>query len=175
MKSREGNTVSENKLHEVVERDKTHSALAMEYFKDGYNCSQSVFLAFCNEFGMDFEMALKISSSFGAGMGRLREVCGAVSGMFMVAGMVYGYTDPKDHKSKTEHYERIQQLAKEFQDNNRSIICRELLGLGTGKDSPVPELRTAEYYKKRPCVELVGMAAEIMEKYMEEHNVCNNQ
>ncbi len=102
-------------------------------------------------------------------MGRLREVCGAVTGMFMVAGMIYGYTDPKDHTSKTEHYKRIQYLAKEFEEKNHSIICKELLGLDAGKDGPVPELRTAEYYKKRPCVELVGMAADIMEKYIEEH------
>lgn len=149
--------------------EKTHSELAMAYFKEGYNCSQSVFMAFRGEYDMNVEMALKISSSFGAGMGRLREVCGAVTGMFMVAGMVYGYTDPKDHTSKTEHYKRIQYLAKEFEEKNHSIICRELLGLGAGKDSPVPELRTGEYYKKRPCLELVGMAADIMEKYLEEH------
>lgn len=158
-------------IDQVMEQEKTHSELAMAYFKEGYNCSQSVFLAFCDEYDMDFETALKISSSFGAGMGRLREVCGAVSGMFMVAGLVYGYIDPKDHKKKTEHYERIQYLAKEFEDKNRSIICRELLGLGAGKDKPEPELRTAEYYKKRPCVELVGMAAEIMERYMEENKI----
>ena len=158
------------KIDQVMEQEKTHSELAIAYFKEGYNCSQSVFLAFCDEYDMDFETALKISSSFGAGMGRLREVCGAVSGMFMVAGMVYGYSDPKDHKKKTEHYERIQYLAKEFEDKNRSIICRELLGLGTGKDKPEPELRTAEYYKKRPCAELVGIAADIMDQYIK-----NNQ
>lgn len=157
------------KLDQFIEQERTHSELAMAYFKEGYNCSQSVFLSFCDEYDMDFETAIKISSSFGAGMGRLREVCGAVSGMFMVAGLAYGYIDPKDHKKKTEHYERIQYLAKEFEDKNRSIICRELLGLGAGKDKPEPELRTAEYYKKRPCVELVGMAAEIMERYMEEN------
>ena len=158
-------------IDQVMEQEKTHSELAMAYFKEGYNCSQSVFLAFCDEYDMDFETALKISSSFGAGMGRLREVCGAVSGMFMVAGLLYGYIDPKDHKKKTEHYERIQYLAKEFEDKNRSIICRELLGIGAGKDKPEPELRTAEYYKKRPCAELVGVAAEIMERYMEENKI----
>ena len=158
-------------INQPAELEKKHSELAMAYFKEGYNCSQSVFLAFCDEYDMDFETALKISSSFGAGMGRLREVCGAVSGMFMVAGLVYGYIDPKDHKKKTEHYERIQYLAKEFEDKNRSIICRELLGLGAGKDKPEPELRTAEYYKKRPCAELVGVAAEIMERYMEENKI----
>jgi C_GCAxxG_C_C family probable redox protein len=159
------------KLNQSIEQEKTHSELAMAYFKEGYNCSQSVFLAFCDEYDMDFETAIKISSSFGAGMGRLREVCGAVTGMFMVAGLVYGYIDPKDHKKKTEHYERIQYLAKEFEDKNRSIICRELLGLEVGKDNPAPELRTAEYYKKRPCVELVGMAAKIMEQYIVENKI----
>lgn len=154
---------------ELEIEEKTRSERAMSFFKEGYNCSQSVFMAFCDEYDMDFEMALKVSSSFGAGMGRLREVCGAVSGMFMVAGMIYGYSDPKDHISKTEHYKRIQYLAKEFEEKNHSIICRELLGLGAGKDSPVPELRTAEYYKKRPCVELVGMAADIMDKYIKDN------
>lgn len=160
-----------DKCENVIEQDKTHTELAMAYFKEGYNCSQSVFLAFCDEYDMDFETAIKISSSFGAGMGRLREVCGAVSGMFMVAGLIYGYIDPKDHKKKTEHYERIQYLAKEFEDRNRSIICRELLGLGAGKDKPEPELRTAEYYKKRPCAELVGMAAELMDQYIIENKI----
>lgn len=145
---------------------KNHSQLAAELFQQGYNCSQSVFLAFCDEYGMEKDVALKLSSSFGGGMGRLREVCGAVTGMFMVAGMLYGYTNPKDQVSKTEHYQRIQQLAKEFEDENHSIICRELLGLGKGKDSPIPEVRSAEYYKKRPCVELVAMAAQIMEQYI---------
>ena len=148
---------------------KSYSEKAMENFKQGYNCSQSVFLAFQDQYFMDSETALRISSSFGGGMGRLREVCGAVSGMFMVAGMLYGYTEPKDHTSKTKHYERIQDLAREFKDRNHSIICRELLGLGAGADSPIPEFRTKEYYKKRPCVELVGMAAEIMEEYIQNH------
>ena len=146
---------------------KSCSEKAKENFKQGYNCSQSVFLAFSDFYSMDQDTALRISSSFGGGMGRLREVCGAVSGMFMVAGILYGYTDPKDHKSKTKHYERIQDLAREFKNRNHSIICRELLGLEAGPDSPVPELRTKEYYKKRPCVELVGMAAEIMEEYLQ--------
>lgn len=139
---------------------------AVELFKKGYNCSQSVFAAFCEECGMDFETALKISSSFGGGMGRLREVCGAVSGMFMVAGIKYGYIDPKDRLSKAEHYKRIQQLAEEFKKKNGSIICRELLGLSIQSESYIPEVRTEEYYKKRPCAELVGDAAEIMYEFM---------
>lgn len=138
---------------------------AMELFKQGYNCSQSVFGAFAEECGIDFETALKLSSSFGGGMARLREVCGAVSGMFMVAGMKYGYTDPKDSTAKTEHYKRIQELAAEFKEKNKSIVCRELLGLSVKSEIYIPEERTAEYYKKRPCAELVGDAAEIIDKY----------
>lgn len=140
-----------------------HSQRAMELFKQGYNCAQSVFAAFCEDLGIDFETALKLSSSFGGGMGRLREVCGAVSGMFAIAGMKYGYTDPEDYKAKTSHYRLIQDLASRFKAENRSIICRELLGQGAGSDSPDSELRTNEYYKKRPCAELVGCAAGIIE------------
>ncbi|OOP72095.1 C-GCAxxG-C-C family protein [Clostridium beijerinckii] len=139
---------------------------AMELFKQGYNCSQSVFGAFCDECDMDFETALKLSSSFGGGMGRLREVCGAVSGMFMVAGMKYGYTDPMDYASKAEHYKRIQELAEQFKEKNGSIVCRELLGLSTQKESYIPEERTAEYYKKRPCAEIIGDAAEIIYEFI---------
>mgnify|MGYP003592100001 CR=1 FL=1 len=156
-------------IQDLRKSDKAESAIG--YFKEGYSCSQSVLLAFCEEYGLDKETAVKLSSSFGAGMGRLREVCGAVSGMFMVAGLAYGYTDPKDHIGKSEHYERIQYLAREFEEKNHSIICRELLGSGAGKDNPEPEKRTAEYYQKRPCADLVGMAAEIMEKYLEDHKV----
>lgn len=137
---------------------------AMELFKQGYNCAQAVFAAFCGDMGMDFETALKLSSSFGGGMGRLREVCGAVSGMFAAAGMKYGYTDPKDSKAKAAHYKLIRELAAQFKAENHSIICRELLGLDAGPDSPVPELRTDEYYTKRPCAELVGCAARLMEE-----------
>lgn len=141
-----------------------HSQKAMELFMQGYNCSQSVFATFYENLGIDFETALKISSSFGGGMGRLREVCGAVSGMFMVAGLKYGYTNPKDNKAKMAHYKLIQELAAQFKAENHSIICRELLGLAAGPDNYVPELRTNEYYKKRPCSELVGCAARIMEE-----------
>lgn len=141
---------------------------AMKLFKEGYNCSQSVFLAFEDLHGIEKQKALMLSSSFGGGMGRLREVCGAVSGMFLVAGCLYGYSDPKDYEAKKTHYERIQLLAKEFEKKNGSIVCRSLLGLSEGKDIPSPEKRTDEYYKKRPCGELVGMAAAIMEEYISE-------
>jgi len=114
--------------------------------------------------GVDFDTALKIASSFGGGMGRLREVCGAVSGMFMVAGMKYGGTDPTDQGAKAEHYKLIQALAKRFEKENGSIICRELLGLAVKNDDPQPEVRTEKYYKKRPCMELVERAAKILDE-----------
>lgn len=144
---------------------------AMDLFKEGYNCSQAVFLAFEDKLHIDRNVALKLSSSLGGGMGRLREVCGAVSGMFLVAGVLYGYDDPKDYDKKTEHYARIQQLAKEFETLNDSIICRDLLGLGKEKEGPAPDRRTDEYYKKRPCAELVGIAAAIMEQYILDNTI----
>lgn len=147
----------------------SYAQKAMGLFKEGFNCSQSVFLAFEDKYQLDRSMALKLSSSFGGGMGRLREVCGAVSGMFMTAGLLYGYDCADDYEGKTKHYERIQQLAQAYTLTNGSIVCRELLGLGKGKDVPVPEKRTDAYYKKRPCVQLVGIAAAIMEQYIEEN------
>ena len=145
---------------------------AMDLFGQGYNCAQAVFLSFLDEMDMDETVAKKLSSSFGGGMGRLREVCGAVSGMFMVAGALYGYDSPTEAAPKSEHYARIQELAKEFEKENGSIVCRELLGLTQKKDEPTPEQRTEEYYKKRPCKELVGMAAAIMDEYMENARKC---
>ena len=153
---------------EICIEESKYAQKAMQLFKEGYNCSQAVFLAFEDKYKMEHETALMLSSSFGGGMGRLREVCGTVSGMFMVAGVLYGYSDPADKKQKTDHYKRIQELAGEFQKRNHSIVCRELLGLGHEKDHYVPEDRTKEYYKKRPCVELVGMSAAIMEQYIKE-------
>ncbi|MCI9004627.1 MAG: C_GCAxxG_C_C family protein [Lachnospiraceae bacterium] len=142
---------------------------AEDNFVNGYNCTQAVFLAFSDLYQMDTATAARLSSSFGGGMGRLREVCGAVSGMFLVAGMLYGYDMPGDLEGKKEHYARIQQLARAYEEENGSIVCRELLRLDRKRDLPVPEERTAEYYKKRPCKKLVRMAAAIMEQYIEEH------
>ena len=141
---------------------------AEELFLKGYNCAQAVAGAYAEEMGMDFDTVVKTVSSFGGGMGRLREACGTVSGMFFVAGAIYGYQDPKDIAAKKEHYERIQLLASKFKEETGSIICRELLGV-KGKDtSPAPEARTKEYYQKRPCVKMAGLAADILEKYMAE-------
>lgn len=155
---------------EINLENSPRAVAAMKYFKEGYNCAQSVVLAYADCFDADPKLLLSMSSSLGGGMGRLREVCGAVSGMFLVAGAVYGYDDPRAFEEKKVHYERIQQLAAEFKSDQGSIVCRELLGLSSGADKPTPEKRTEEYYKKRPCEQLVGMAAAIMEKYME-----NNQ
>ena len=142
---------------------------AMELFNEGYNCAQAVFLAFEDKYNIDRKTALNLSSSFGGGMGRLREVCGAVSGMFMVAGLLYGYNEPEDLEGKKIHYARIQELAKVFEEENDSIICRVLLGTGEGKDEPTPSKRTPEYYKERPCAYFVGTAAAIMEEYINHH------
>ena len=146
---------------------------AMNLFKEGYNCSQSVFLAFKDLYGIDRHTALKLSSSFGGGMGRLREVCGSVSGMFLTAGILYGYDSPKDRSSKTEHYKRIQELARSFEELNASIVCRELLGLDQKKESYGPEERTKDYYRKRPCEQIVGCAAYIMEEYIRNHPILS--
>jgi C_GCAxxG_C_C family probable redox protein len=143
-----------------------HAQTAKELFLQGYNCSQSVVAAFCDETGLDVETSLKISSSFGAGMGKLREVCGAVSGVFMVLGLLYGYSNPDDFQTKTELYERVQLLGNQFKTTNGSFICRELLGLSQKEESSVPEQRTKAYYKKRPCAELVEQAAELLDEYI---------
>lgn len=150
---------------------------AFSYFKEGYNCAQAVVLAFADLIGMDEKALARVSSSFGGGMGRLREVCGAVSGMFFVAGALYGYEEPgaAGQQEKAAHYARIQELAGEYRAVNGSIICRELLGLDTlGADQPTPELRTAEYYKKRPCGQLVMLAATILEEYIEKNAIVSN-
>lgn len=149
-----------------------YSQKAQELFKEGYNCAQAVFGAFADETGLDFETALKLSSSFGGGMGRMREVCGAVSAMFMIAGLKYGYASPTDSEAKTEHYKRIQELAKKFKDKHGTIICRELLGVDAD-DNPIPSARTPDYYASRPCEKLVKDAAEIIGEYIASCEACD--
>ncbi len=145
--------------------------MAMANFLKGYNCSQSIVLAFADMLPIDESMISKLASSFGGGMGRLREVCGSVSGMFMVAGLLYGYDGPETGQVKADHYARIQELAHRFEEKHGTIVCREMLGLSVRHDVPVPEARTAEYYKKRPCAEIIGDAAEILEQYIKENPV----
>ena len=145
----------------------TKGDIAKSLFEKGYNCAQAVFGAFAEDLGMDFDTAVKISSPFGGGMGRLREVCGTVSGMNMVLGMKYGYSDPTVTQEKTALYKEVQFLANKFKEDNGSIICRELLGLDIkGADKPAPEQRSEKYYKKRPCSELCKYAAHILEEYV---------
>ncbi|MBE7026148.1 MAG: C_GCAxxG_C_C family protein [Ruminococcaceae bacterium] len=142
---------------------------AKNLFKNGYNCAQAVMCAFCDLTGMDEKTAYTLASSFGGGLGRLREVCGAVSGMAMVAGLLYGYTKEDEPSKKAEHYALIQTLANKFKEQTGGVVCRELLN---SKDTtPTPEKRTPQYYQKRPCAELVYLAAKIMQEYIDEHEI----
>ena len=144
--------------------------IAKQNFMNGYNCSQAVLLAFCEDFGLEKETALKISEPFGGGMGRMREVCGTVTGMFMVIGLAMGNDNSKDNTTKKNVYKSVQELAAKFKEDNGSIICRELLGFQkNNKESYVPSERTNEYYKKRPCPELCRYSANMLEEYIREH------
>ena len=171
--------MEENKSMDIVEKstknetvcEKSRGDRARELFREGYNCSQAVTLAFADELearGISREMAAGLASSFGGGLGRLREVCGCVSGMALVCGALEGYTDPKAAAEKQDHYKRIQKLVTTFKDENGSYICRELLSGINSDTTPVPEARTESYYKKRPCAELAACAADILERHLEE-------
>ena len=145
-----------------------HREKAAELFVNGCNCAQAVAVAFCDVTGMDPRAAAKLSSSFGGGMGRMREVCGAVSGMLMVLGALYGYDDPGEgDRAKKAHYALVQELAGKFRERNGSIICREILKNPPSDPSPTP--RTAEFYKNRPCARLVVCAAELLDEYIAAH------
>lgn len=144
---------------------------AIQNFLEGYNCAQSVLLAFKDELDLDESTLAMLSSSFGGGMGKLREVCGAVSAMFMIAGLKYGYADPKSSQEKEAHYELIQSLAQAFKEENGTIICRELLTPKQAGEGSIPSVRTETYYKDRPCAKFVGDAAKIMHEYMKDHLV----
>ncbi len=167
----------------------TYGEKAKDNFLNGYTCAQAVLAAFQDEkwfkeSGLTPETAMKLASSFGGGMGRLREVCGAVSGMFMAFGIAHGFSAPPESQdAKADHYKCIQELAALFREENGSIVCRELLRIAPmtqnapGKSeatstvagdpyAPVPEARTAEYYKKRPCPDLCKCAADILAKYL---------
>ena len=146
-----------------------HAERAVSLFTQGYNCAQSVFVAFSDVTGMEEALAARLSSPFGGGMGRLREVCGTCSAMFMAAGILYGEGTQSDHTVKTEHYKRIQYLAEEFRKRHETIVCRDLLKGLAVTSTPTPEIRTEQYYKVRPCVKFVRTAAEILDRYLEEH------
>jgi C_GCAxxG_C_C family probable redox protein len=146
-----------------------HGMKAAELFLSGYNCSQAVVVAFSDLTGLDTQLSAKLASSFGGGMGRMREVCGAVSGMLMVAGLLYGYETPGDDVSKKAHYTRVQYLAGKFREEVGSIVCREILKNPPSDPAPTP--RTAEFYAQRPCVRMVMTAARILDEYIADHPV----
>lgn len=141
------------------------SEKAVKIFSEGYNCAQAVFAAFSEQTGISKEDALLISSAFGGGVGRLREVCGAVSGMLMAFGKLYGYCDFENKDAKAELYEQTRVLCSQFSEINGSIICREILK--TDEVGGKPQERNEQYYKERPCERCVRTAAEILEKYIE--------
>ena len=142
-----------------------HAGKAQNLFREGYNCAQAVAGAFSEELGMDPALAMRLVAGFGGGMGRLREVCGAVSGVVFVLSMKYGYSGPKDQQAKTELYRKVQAAGEAGAAENGSMICRELLQ-GQGGRGGDPSPRGESYYKKRPCVELVGCAAQIAERML---------
>ena len=160
---------------------------ARRLFKEGgYNCCQAVVLAYNDVFGIDDTMAAALSSGFGGGMGRMREVCGSVSGMVLLAGLLKPACDPSDKAARTGNYALVQEVAGEFKEMNGSIICKELLGLTGGPvaegkgihgipESPTPSDRTPEYYKKRPCEELVGISARIIGKKIKLISVISSE
>ena len=146
-----------------------HRELAAELFLSDSNCAQAVLEAFGDVTGLEKSLAAKLASSFG-GMGRMREVCGAVSGMLMVVGLLYGYDDPGENDvNKKAHYRLVQTLAGQFREEIGSIICREILSNPPSDPNPTP--RTAEFYKTRPCVRMVMTAAGILDDYIAEHPV----
>lgn len=140
---------------------------AAELFLNGYNCAQAVAVAFCDLTGMEDKMTAKLASSFGGGMGRMREVCGAVSGMLMVAGLLYGYDACDDDESKKAHYTLVQELAGRFREQTGSIVCREILK--NPPTDPAPTPRTEAYYRQRPCARMVYLATQILDTYIAEH------
>lgn len=140
---------------------------AVELFKSGYNCSQSVVGAFADMYGFTEEQAFRMSASFGGGIGRMRQTCGAACGMFLLAGLEKGAVEGKDREGKAANYALVQDLAAEFKKRNGSLICAELLGLRKPEGSSVPEARTEQYYAKRPCARMVEVAAQIWTEYLE--------
>ena len=147
-----------------------HSIYAGELFMEGSSCSQAVFLAFSDVTGIDRKLAAKIAAPFGGGIGRMREVCGAVSGMFMVLGALYGYDETaEDDTQKKQLYKDVQALAAQFREECGSIICREILKNPPSDPNPTP--RTAEFYKQRPCARMVVTAARLLDEFIAQHPI----
>lgn len=147
----------------------TRGEQAKEYFMQGYNCSQSVAMAYSDLINMDKDTIAILTGGFGGGMGRMREVCGAVSGAVFILSALNGYNNPADSEGKKALYADIQKIGNAFKNENSSIICKDLLGLtSNGFDSPIPNERNANYYKKRPCQELVKSSADILDNFIKE-------
>ncbi len=156
-------------MDKVLQDRKAEEARAL--FLQGYNCAQSVFCAFAKEYDVPETLALKLSASFGGGVGRLRNVCGAVSAMAMLAGLEEGQTLPNDPEQKRRNYQLVQRVAEKFRAEHGSIVCAELLQLRKGAPTPpAPDERTAEYYKTRPCLRLIESAARIWQAEKENRN-----
>ena len=144
-----------------------HGMKAAELFTQGYNCAQSVAAAFCDVTGLDEKTAARMASPFGGGMGRMREVCGAVSGMYLVLGWLYGYDTPGDDVSKKALYADVQAMGARFREQAGSIVCREILKTPPSDPNPTP--RTAEFYQKRPCARMCLLAGRILDDYIAAH------
>ena len=166
--SRKAEKISQRRKHsnESGEMMKSRVEEAVSRFEKGYNCSQAVFATYADLFGMDEETALKLASSMGGGMGRMREVCGAVSAMALLEGLKEGNTDPADKTAQGRTYETVRDMSDSFASENGSIICRELLGIAAREKSAAPSERTKEYYQSRPCTKLVACAARIVEEQL---------
>ena len=152
--------------HKLTQEDiEARVKRGVELFKSGYNCAQAVVGAFADLYGVPKDVALRMSASFGGGMGRMRLTCGAASGMFLLAGLENGCATTESPQKRAENYALVQELAAEFKEENGSLTCAELLGLRTGKtESPTPNARTQEYYKNRPCAMMVESACRIFAK-----------
>ena len=148
-----------------------HGEKAAELFCSGYNCAQAVTVAFCDKTGLTADQAAKLSCGFGGGIGRLREVCGAVSGMMLVLDLLYGYSEPGNDTLKMAHYTIVQRLAGQFRERAGSIVCREILKNPPSDPAPTP--RTAEFYRTRPCARLVSLAADILDGYIAEQEALH--
>ena len=145
-----------------------HREKAIELFCSGYNCSQAVFCAYAEDIGVDFETARRLAASFGGGMGKLRQACGAFTGAIMVVGVLFGGYDVNDNEKKSEHYALVRRVAEEFVALHETINCEALLkGIANAKGKD-PAQRTPEYYKTRPCARFVGDACDIIDRIIEE-------
>lgn len=149
-----------------------HGEKAAELFVSGYNCAQSVAVAFCDLTGLNEDQASKMVSPFGGGFGRQREVCGAISGISFILGTLYGYDRPNPEK-QLALYADLQELCRRFREKTGSIICRQILNDPPSDPAPTP--RTAEYYAKRPCARMVMLAADLLDEYIQAHPLTMNE